>query len=336
MNYLKLINQFWQLRRSKRITNLQADLYYFLMQECNLRNWENPFQVPNGLICVGIGITEKSLIDARNVLKQIGLIDFEPGITKRKAPVYYLLDYSIEVSNPVGNQGGNPVSNPVGNGGNISIKLNQTKPDKEGVPAKPPPPKNSGKNEKEPEPFWEVLVKIWFDFNFEKFKEKPSFSDADPRYLKKIIEKLKKRAALKKVDWNEITAPERLRTFLLKAYEDDWLCKHFLLRNLNEQFDTVIMKHRAASASNKSEKINGSSGPKGFEQELQYLSCRYVEGDLDQRLITKDLYDKMVSRNVLPTGHFKKFPGNTMELQMTNAVLDYFKTRNDKAKAATA
>jgi hypothetical protein len=126
MNYLKLINQFWQLRRSKRITNLQADLYYFLMQECNSRNWENPFQCSNGLVCTSIGITEKSLIDARNVLQQIGLIEFEKGITKQKAPTYYLLDYCNKVSIP----GGIPVSNgvgiAVGNQGNTISKQNET------------------------------------------------------------------------------------------------------------------------------------------------------------------------------------------------------------------
>lgn len=112
MNYIELINQFWKTRRSKRITNLQADLYFYLLNESNSRDWENPFQCPNGLICSAISVSEKALIDARNVLQQIGLIKFEKGVTKQKAPVYYLLKVSIPVSKPVSipvsNKGSDP------------------------------------------------------------------------------------------------------------------------------------------------------------------------------------------------------------------------------------
>lgn len=112
-------NQFWTLRRSKRITNLQADLYFFLLSESkrqgNGNNWENPFQCANGLVCTSIGITEKSLIDARNVLQQLGLIEYQKGITKKQSPTYYLPDYCNKVSIPVGNQGGNQGGNAVSN-----------------------------------------------------------------------------------------------------------------------------------------------------------------------------------------------------------------------------
>ncbi|MBK5719893.1 hypothetical protein JGH11_03315 [Dysgonomonas sp. Marseille-P4677] len=90
MNYISLINQFWQTRRSKRITSLQADLYYFLLQECNQRSWENPFEVSNKLICASIGISEPSLIDARNRLQQLELIEFDSGKRNTQSPRYYI------------------------------------------------------------------------------------------------------------------------------------------------------------------------------------------------------------------------------------------------------
>lgn len=98
MNYIELINQFWQIRRSRRITSLQADVYFCLLNECNLRGWENPFEISNGLICASIGISEPSLIDARNRLQQAGLIQFEKGIRKAKRPVYYLNNLSKSLS----------------------------------------------------------------------------------------------------------------------------------------------------------------------------------------------------------------------------------------------
>lgn len=91
MNYIELINQFWRMRRSKIITSVEADLYYYLMNVCNELNWENPFEHPNKLIVATIGVTEKTMIEARNRLKQKGLIDFEPGKRKAKSPVYTLL-----------------------------------------------------------------------------------------------------------------------------------------------------------------------------------------------------------------------------------------------------
>lgn len=94
MNYIELINQFWQVRRSKRITSLQADVYFTLLNECNLRGWENPFEISNKLICATIGISEPSLIDSRNRLQQIGLIEFQNGKRNSQSPVYYLNNLS--------------------------------------------------------------------------------------------------------------------------------------------------------------------------------------------------------------------------------------------------
>lgn len=94
MNYIEMINQFWMIRRSKKITPAQAYLYFGLLQECNERNWENPFEYPNESICARIGISEPTMIDARARLKQLGLIDFESGERNKKSPIYYLNNLS--------------------------------------------------------------------------------------------------------------------------------------------------------------------------------------------------------------------------------------------------
>lgn len=99
MNYIELINLFWQTRRKVRITSVEADLYFFLLQESNNRSWENPLECPNGLICVTIGVTEKTMIEARNRLQQKGLIEFESGKRKSKSPVYTILNCNIYSKN---------------------------------------------------------------------------------------------------------------------------------------------------------------------------------------------------------------------------------------------
>lgn len=129
MNYIELINHFWQTRRSKRITSTQADLYFFLLQESNSRDWENPFVCSNGTICASIGISDNTLLDARNGLQQRGLIEFKPGIKNVKSPVYYLKFCGNTGGKRLGNTGGNNRGNKVGNKADINT-LNKTKQNK--------------------------------------------------------------------------------------------------------------------------------------------------------------------------------------------------------------
>lgn len=126
MNYIELINQFWQTRRKVRLSSAEADLYFCLLQECNLRDWANPFECPNGLICATIGMSESTLIDVRNRLQQKGLIKFEGGCRKSKSPVYHILYFENQSKNPSITRGKNPSKNPSKNGGTPYIKKTKT------------------------------------------------------------------------------------------------------------------------------------------------------------------------------------------------------------------
>lgn len=151
MNYIELINQFWMMRRSKRITSSEADLYFYLLKECNERNWENPFSHPNMLICATIGCSEKTLIEVRNRLKQKGLIDFESGERRLKNPVYKLL-YCKKVSKEVSK----PVSKEVSKKPDINIKLNETKLDNNS----PKPPNGDLPSKKDPD-FIDRIIEVF-------------------------------------------------------------------------------------------------------------------------------------------------------------------------------
>jgi hypothetical protein len=90
MNYIQLINAYWQLREQGILTASQGDLYMFLLHTSNKLGWKNPFTQPNALICAVLDISEKTLIRNRNILKQEGLIDFESGSAIRRPTLYYL------------------------------------------------------------------------------------------------------------------------------------------------------------------------------------------------------------------------------------------------------
>jgi len=122
MNYIELINLFWQTRRTVRFTTAEADLYYFLMQESNMRGWENPFECSNGIICAVIGIGENTLINARKRLQEKGLIEFVAGQRKHKSPVYTLLYCKKENIDKGINEGIEKVKT-----GNLFVKKAETK-----------------------------------------------------------------------------------------------------------------------------------------------------------------------------------------------------------------
>lgn len=104
MTYIDLINHFWRTRQTTDFTATEVDFYFTLLNECNLRGWENPFECSNKKISAVMDISEKSLISVRNRLKQKGMIDFEAGQRRKKSPVYTILNcnkVSKEVSKRV-------------------------------------------------------------------------------------------------------------------------------------------------------------------------------------------------------------------------------------------
>ena len=94
MTYIDYINLFWTTSRNVKFSPNEAYLYFFLLNECNARDWENPFECPNKRIVLSIGISEHTLIDCRNRLQSKGLIRFESGKRNEKSPKYYLDDCS--------------------------------------------------------------------------------------------------------------------------------------------------------------------------------------------------------------------------------------------------
>ena len=89
------------MNRSVEFSPNEVFLYFYLLNECNIRGWQNPFEHPNKTIVLATGISEKTVIEVRNRLQQKGLITFESGKKNAKSPVYYLLDESKRVSKTV-------------------------------------------------------------------------------------------------------------------------------------------------------------------------------------------------------------------------------------------
>lgn len=111
MYYEELMSHFWQTRRYARMTSAEADLYFFLLEECRLRGWSATFECPNGIICATIGMSEPTLIDVRNRLQTKGMIKFESGQRRARSPRYSIFYLKKLSKNPSINLSINPSKN---------------------------------------------------------------------------------------------------------------------------------------------------------------------------------------------------------------------------------
>ncbi len=198
-------------------------------------------------------------------------------------------------------------------------------------------PDKKRKNEEPPEPHWEKLVEAWFNFNKEKFKVEPSFKDQDPRLLKKIVQELKKRAEKKNLEWSEPIAVERFKLFLEHAYKNPWLKEHFLLENLNKQFDVIIQPKPKLPPS-------FSLPPKQLSKIEKHINDRYydlLENRLMPSWINTEDFEFLVSRGIQFNAYqqdivkavdayvkeqkFPNQPGIVEPLAKCFAVIEFFK-----------
>lgn len=89
MNYISLINSFWDSAMTNPLSTGQVSLYFALLHVCNRSSWTEWFQAPNKVLSVLTGLSRSGILKARNELKQRGLIDFKERGTK--ATMYRLV-----------------------------------------------------------------------------------------------------------------------------------------------------------------------------------------------------------------------------------------------------
>ena len=77
MNYIKLINNFWNLHEVKSFRATEISLYFYLLKVCNSVSWSESFELKNQRILVDLCMSYHTMCNARNKLKQSGLIEFD-------------------------------------------------------------------------------------------------------------------------------------------------------------------------------------------------------------------------------------------------------------------
>lgn len=96
MNYISIINSFWDAAALNPLSAGQVSLYFALLHVCNRNHWEEWFQAPNQVLSVLTGLSRSGILKARKELKERGMIDFEEHGTK--ATTYKIMSDSTQVS----------------------------------------------------------------------------------------------------------------------------------------------------------------------------------------------------------------------------------------------
>lgn len=94
MTYIELLNSFWDSTRFNPCSSNEATMYFYLLHQCNIRRWINPFEFKTREFEVMLGFTRATISAIRNKLKQRGLIDFGKGIGSGSA-VYLICGAKI-------------------------------------------------------------------------------------------------------------------------------------------------------------------------------------------------------------------------------------------------
>ena len=91
VDYSKLLKAFWEKRLVCSLTSCEADMYFYLLKQCDLGNWANPFKLPTKKCEVELDFTRKTISNVRNSLQQKGFINFKPSKVRGEVAEYEII-----------------------------------------------------------------------------------------------------------------------------------------------------------------------------------------------------------------------------------------------------
>lgn len=80
MNYIELINAFWNKSESDNISGSDIAVYMALLKYCNKLNWLNPFVCHWDIVCQYSKVSKNTFYKSIEILNDKGYIKFEKGV----------------------------------------------------------------------------------------------------------------------------------------------------------------------------------------------------------------------------------------------------------------
>ena len=96
MNYIAEIKAFYDLVQMKQLSTGQIALWHALMHINNKCAWAEWFTAPNLTLQLHTGLSRQGIINSRNTLKQLGLIDFKTQGTNSTAYKLNTISKSVQ------------------------------------------------------------------------------------------------------------------------------------------------------------------------------------------------------------------------------------------------
>lgn len=155
MEYLKEINAFYDwVRSDARVKSSAISLWHGLMNIANKAGWPTEITVSISTLQSTTGMGKNSIYAARNILQQVGRIQFKERKGSQSAK-YTIIPFAFEIRTQTGTQSSTQTMTQTGTQsgtqpGNI-YRLEETRLDKtENNISSPTPPSNNPKNKPEP------------------------------------------------------------------------------------------------------------------------------------------------------------------------------------------
>lgn len=313
MNYIELIQQFWQCNNELPIGCNATALYFYLLKVCNSLGWKETFKHSDRHIAVQLGISINTVRNAKNKLKQIGLIDFKsPEKASRGlsgSTSYKILTISnfdsvhIKTISKFDSVTDTVTDTVVDSVPDTRIKLNKTK-DKN-IPPTPPggDDKELKKKEAELRKLEEKLKAKEKELSERENKNKPKKNPPNPINSKarKVFEKHFKAvfesdyywtakdagsmsSILKKLEFSRkqrnlpVGESDMLKALsgFLSTINEGWIFENFSVTNINSKFNEIVSN--AKSKSNAKNRTNyKENGAKQRENETDRAFVEYAE-----------------------------------------------------------
>ena len=91
MNIVNYMNHFWFKNQYDPCSPSETALYHYLLFEAERQQWVKPFRMPTQMLMSYTGLSKQSVIDAREGLKERGLITYSKGGGKGRPALYSLV-----------------------------------------------------------------------------------------------------------------------------------------------------------------------------------------------------------------------------------------------------
>ncbi len=103
MTYTEIATRFWRLHRESAFTHTETTLFLFLLNEWHIRRKRGWMDMETRFLEIAVPISRKSLVFARENLRNRGLLDYEPGIGRGSAKYTLCVSNSVSSVNTKGN-----------------------------------------------------------------------------------------------------------------------------------------------------------------------------------------------------------------------------------------